>query len=494
MAAADGRRVDPRFWIGGLFAAIAVAVFWSAAALYFYPDPAGAAAPGFIGRLLNGLLRASGAVGGVFSALARGDWAQAASPIPWVLLAFPLGVAFRWYFWTEDEGRRAYAGNVFNDGGIRNFFFEMALLGAIGWTFWFLVGNAVQNLVKQNIATGFGFLSRNSGFQINQSPFIPYTEESSYGMVYLVGLQNTLVVAVIGILLATVIGFLVGIARLSPNWIVSRMAYAYVEVMRNVPLLLWLFIWYLGVWVPLMPEKSQSANLGPFGLLNVGGLYAPKPVFGPGAGWIGIALVTAIVASLLIRVWARRRQAETGRQFPVTTTAIALILGLPILAWIATGFPVSFEYPTASRFGPKGGMRLFPEFLSLLVALSTYTAAYIAEIVRSGILAISKGQTEASYALGLPRGRTLSLVVIPQAMRVIIPPLTSQYLNITKNSSLAVAIAYPDLVSTFTGTALNQTGQAVEIMLMTMLTYLTISLATSLFMNWYNARVALVER
>lgn len=477
-APAARQRSDPRFWLAGLFAAAAVAVFWLAAVSYFYS--------GFG----NALVAVQGAIG----ALAAGDFARAASPMAWLLLLFPLAVALRYYFWAEDEGKRAYAGNVFNDGALRNFFFEAALLGAVGWIFWFLVGNAVNNLVKQNIASGFGFLFRNSGFQINQSPFIDYSEASTYGMVYLVGLQNTLVVAAIGIVLATILGFLIGVARLSPNWIVSRLAYAYVEVMRNIPLLLWLFIWYLGVWNPLLPDKGTPIDLGPLGLLNVAGYYAPKPVFGAGAGWIGIALLIGIAVSVAIGRWARRRQEATGAQFPVVATTLALVLGLPLAAWLATGFPVGFEHPVPSRFGPKGGMRLFPEFLCLLIALTFYTAAYIAEIVRSGILAVSKGQTEASYALGLPRGRTLSLVVIPQAMRVIIPPLTSQFLNLTKNSSLAVAIAYPDLVSTFTGTALNQTGQAVEIMLMTMLTYLTLSLLTSMFMNWYNARMALVER
>ncbi|GIL00327.1 MAG: amino acid ABC transporter permease [Alphaproteobacteria bacterium] len=366
---------------------------------------------------------------------------------------------------------------IFNDPRIRGAAIQILLVVLIVFLIWGMVSNAATNLARAGIASGFGFLNVTAGFGINISPFVEYSETSSYGRVYLVGLQNTLVVAITGIILATVVGFIVGIARLSTNWVVSKLAYAFVEVMRNIPLLLWIFIWYFSV-LRLLPDKAAPIDFGPFGLLNIAGYYAPKAVFGPGAGWIGLALLAGILASIVIYRWARA----------------GLIVGLPLVAYVLTGFPLSFELPTTSRFGPRGGARIYPEFLGLLVALSFYTAAYIAEIVRAGILAISHGQTEASYALGMRRGHTLRLVIIPQAMRVIIPPLTNQYLNLTKNSSLAVAIAYPDLVSVFAGTTLNQTGQAVEVLLMTMLTYLALSLLTSLFMNWFNAKMALVER
>ena len=382
---------------------------------------------------------------------------------------------------------------IFNDPRVRGAVIQILLVAFIAWLVWGVVQNAATNLEEQNIASGFGFLDRSAGFQINQSPFIEYQETSSYGTVFLVGLQNTLLISIVGIILATILGFVVGVARLSTNWVVSKVAYVYVEVMRNIPLLLWIFIWYFSV-LRLLPDKSDPLNLGPLGLLNIAGYYAPLPVFGEGAGLIGIALLVAIVASIVIARWAKARQMATGEQFPVFWTSLGLIIALPLIVYFAMGSPLSFEYPTSSRFGPRGGARVFPEFLGLLTALVTYTAAYIAEIVRAGILAVSKGQTEASNALGLRAGPTLRLVVIPQAMRVIIPPMTNQYLNLTKNSSLAVAIAYPDLVSVFAGTALNQTGQAVEILMMTMLTYLFLSLLTSTLMNWYNNRMALVER
>ena len=271
------------------------------------------------------------------------------------------------------------------------------------------------------------------------------------------------------------------------------MAYVYVETLRNIPLLLQIFIWYKGVGA-FLPSKRDPADLGFLGQLNAAGLYAPKPLFAEGSGLIVIGFVIGIVATIALNIWAKKRQMETGERFPVFWTGLALIIGLPLLAYFIMGRPVSFEYPVAGNFGPKGGMRIIPEFIALLLALSTYTAAFIAEIVRAGILAVNRGQTEASYALGLRPGQTLRLNIIPQAMRVIIPPLTSQYLNLTKNSSLAVAIAYPDLTAAFAGTALNIVGQAVEMLLMTMLTYLAISILTSMFMNWYNARMSLVER
>jgi len=383
---------------------------------------------------------------------------------------------------------------LLNDPKFRSIIFQGILIAFLIWLLWGMVSNAADNLQRAGIASGFAFLSEVSGIPLNFSPFIDYnTATSTYLDLYLVGLQNTLVLAVIGIFFATIFGFLVGVARLSTNWVINRMAYIYVEVLRNTPLLLQIYIWYKGVGA-FLPAKREPADLGAFGQLNAAGLFAPKPVMADGAGMVGWALLAAVVITWVVNRWAKKRQMETGERFPVFWTAMGLIIGLPVLAYFIMGQPISAEYPTVGNFGPRGGMQVIPELIALLLALSLYTAAFIAEIVRAGILAVNRGQTEASYALGLRPGQTLRLNIIPQAMRVIIPPLTSQYLNLAKNSSLAVAIAYPDLTALFAGTGLNVKGQAVEFLLMTMLTYLAISLITSLFMNWYNAKVSLVER
>jgi general L-amino acid transport system permease protein len=392
------------------------------------------------------------------------------------------------------EGGSGFA--VLNDQRVRGVLFQALLVIAIVSFAWWLVNNTAANLRAQGIGFGFDILQNTAGFQINQT-LIPYQETSTYGRVYLVGLLNTLLVAALGVILATILGFVVGIARLSSNWVVSRSAAVYIEVLRNIPLLLQIFIWYFAV-LRLLPAKRDALDLGPFGLLNIAGWFAPNPIFGQGFWLIVAAVAAAIIAVFALSSWARRRFLATGQPFPVFLAGSAIIAGALILSFlivaIVWGAPLSLQYPTIGNFGPRGGARLYPELIGLLLALSFYTASFIAEIVRAGILAVSRGQTEAAYSLGFRPGPTLRLVVIPQAMRVIIPPLTSQYLNLTKNSSLAVAIAYPDLVSVFAGTALNQTGRAVEFILITMATYLVISLVTSLFMNWYNARMALVER
>jgi general L-amino acid transport system permease protein len=382
---------------------------------------------------------------------------------------------------------------LLNDPKVRGMIIQAVLVFFLAWLVYSMVHNAATNLRNAGIASGFGFLDRTAGFGINFSPFVDYAETSTYATVYWVGLQNTLIVAVLGIILATILGFIVGVARLSHNWVISKMAYWYVEILRNIPLLLQIFIWYKGVGA-FLPDKRDPANLGIFGQLNSAGLFAPKAVPGDNFYLVPLTLLISVIATFLIARWASKRQMATGQQFPTLWVGLGLIIGLPVLVYLILGGPLTWEYPVESRFGPRGGFNIPPELIALLIALSTYTAAFIAEIVRAGILAVNRGQTEASHALGLRHGPTLRLVIIPQALRVIIPPLTSQYLNLTKNSSLAVAIAYPDLTSVFAGTALNQIGQAVEILLMTMLTYLAISLATSMFMNWYNKRMALVER
>lgn len=379
------------------------------------------------------------------------------------------------------------------DPKIRGYVYQFALLAVVGFLIYSAASNAIENLRAQKIASGFGFWNNASGFDVNQKLISYDASTGTYGRAFWVGLLNTLLVAAIGIVLSTFLGFFVGVARLSRNWILAKIAMIYVEVIRNLPLLLQLFFWYNAVLKPLPAPRQSLALPGGF-LLNNRGLYLPDPQLGPGGGLIILAILLGIVGWAIFRYWARKKQEATGKQYPIGSVALGLIVVVPFLTYLLLGRPVSFIYPELAGFNLRGGIQIFPEFVALLVGLTTYTAGFIAEVVRAGILAVSKGQTEAAHALGLRPGPTLKLVVIPQAMRVIIPPLTSNYLNLTKNSSLAVAIGYPDLVQVFTGTVLNQTGQAVEVVAITMAVYLTISLVTSLFMNIYNKRMALVER
>ncbi len=375
---------------------------------------------------------------------------------------------------------------------VRQVAYQVALVVLLGFAAYWVVTNVAENLRRQNIASGFEFLGRTSGFDVAQS-LIEYSNLSTYGRAFWVGLLNTLLVAALGIVAATAIGFVVGIARLSSNWLVARLATAYVEIVRNVPLLLQLFFWYFAV-LKNLPSPRQSYVLPGGAYFNVRGLYLPALVPQPGFGAVLGAAAAGILASGALWWWARRRQALTGEGFPVLWAALAAVIGLPLAVFLAAGRPLAVDYPELGGFNFQGGIAVLPELIALLLGLSIYTASFIAEIVRGGILGVPKGQTEAAQALGLSRGRTLRLVIVPQAARIIIPPLTGQYLNLTKNSSLAVAIGYPDFVSVFTGTVLNQTGQAVEVILITMGVFLTISLLTSLFMNWFNRRMALVER
>jgi general L-amino acid transport system permease protein len=379
------------------------------------------------------------------------------------------------------------------DPKIRGYVYQLALLAIVGFLIWSAASNAIENLRAQKIASGFGFWHNAAGFDVNQKLIHFSASGSTYGEAFYVGLLNTLLVAAIGIVLATFLGFFVGVARLSHNWVLSKLAMIYVEVIRNLPLLLQLFFWYNAVLKPL-PNPRQSIALPGGALLNNRGLYLPDPHLEPGGNLVVWSFFIGLAAWFAFRFWARKQQAATGKQYPVGWAALGLIVVLPLFVYLVTGRPISFVYPELAGFNLRGGIQIFPEFVALLLGLTTYTAGFIAEVVRAGILAVSKGQTEAANALGLRAGPTLKLVVIPQAMRVIIPPLTSNYLNLTKNSSLAVAIGYPDLVQVFTGTVLNQTGQAVEVVAITMAVYLTISLVTSFIMNIYNKRMALVER
>lgn len=382
--------------------------------------------------------------------------------------------------------------SFYNDPVIRGIAYQ-TLVGVIVIAFFLWIGqNAAVNLAAQNKTTGFDFLWKTSGFAISFSLF-PFDRNSYYWEAFLVGLTNTLLVAVIGIVFATLLGFALGIARLSSNWIVARLATVYIEVIRNVPLLLQLFFWYFAV-LKAMPAVRDSLSL-PFDIfLNQRGLYVPKPLPDEQFAWVYLALAVALVAVFLLRRWARRRLEATGKRFPVFLASVAIVVGLTGAVWLLSGASVAFDPPVLNRFNFRGGVELPPEFVALAFGLTIYTAAFIGETVRAGILAVSHGQTEAAQSLGLKEGDRLRLVIIPQAMRVIVPPLTSQYLNLTKNSSLGAAIGYPELVNVFTGTTLNQTGRAIEVIALTMAVYLTFSLVTSAIMNWYNARVALVER
>jgi general L-amino acid transport system permease protein len=391
-----------------------------------------------------------------------------------------------------DSAARKSGSSFWHNEFVRGIIFQVVVGGIILAAVVFFVHNTATNLAKRGIASGFDFLTGTSGFDISIS-LIPYSLQSTYGTAFIVGLLNTLLVSAIGIVLATIIGFIVGVARLSKNFLIAKLAAAYVDVIRNIPLLAQIIFWYFGVLTSL-PSVRQSISVFGVFFLNGRGLYMPAPILQPGFWVIPAAFVLAIVATFAIARWSRRRQDSTGQQFPVIWTGLGLIVGLPIVAGLLAGIPVTWSLAQLQGFNFIGGMDILPEFVALLLALSIYTAAFIAEIVRGGIQAISHGQTEAAHALGLSGAQTTRLVVLPQALRIIVPPLTSQYLNLTKNSSLAVIIGYPELVSVFMGTVLNQTGQAVEVIAITMGVYLVISLVISAFMNWYNRRIALVER
>ena len=379
------------------------------------------------------------------------------------------------------------------DPKVRSIAYQVILCAVIVFLAYSAVRNAADNLARAKIASGFGFWNQTAGFDISQT-LIEYTAQAgTYGRAFWVGLLNTLLVAAIGIVLATVVGFLVGIARLSKNFLLSKLSAGYVELIRNVPLLLQLLFWYNAV-LKALPDLRDSWTLPGSIYLNNRGFFAPSPVFQPGMEFVVGAFVVGVIGALGYRNWARKKQERTGEQSPVALVALGLIIGLPVIAFFLAGMPATLEFPEKGRFNIRGGMEILPELVALVIGLTFYTGAFIAEVVRAGIMAVSRGQTEAAGAVGLRTGQTLKLVVIPQAMRVIIPPLTSQYLNLTKNSTLAVFVGYPDLVQIFTGTVLNQTGQAVEVVMITMAVYLSISLVTSMAMNWYNARIALVER
>jgi general L-amino acid transport system permease protein len=378
-----------------------------------------------------------------------------------------------------------------NDPDVRSVVYQVAAVFIVAVVAWFLISNTLHNLSIRNISTGFDFLGRESGFAIGESP-IAYGPENTYARAIVVGLLNTIRVAVIGIILATIIGTVIGIARLSKNWLINRLAMIYVEVIRNVPLLLQLFFWY-AIITETLPGPRQALNFLPGVFLSNRGIKVPAPTDHFAFDLAAIGFLLAFVLIFIMVNMAKKRQDATGKAFPVYRGGLALLIGMPVLGWLIGGAPFELDVPKLQGFNYVGGATLTPEFAALLFGLVLYTAGFIAEVVRSGIQAVNYGQWEAASALGLSRSQTLRLIVLPQSLRVIIPPMTSQYLNLTKNSSLAVAIGYPDIVS-IANTTLNQTGQAIEGILIIMAVYLSISLSISVFMNWYNKHIALVER
>ena len=390
-----------------------------------------------------------------------------------------------------DPARGAKLSTWLNDQRVRGQIYQILLLVCVGVLAWGAAYNALTNMRARGMPMGFGFWNQVAGFDINLH-LISYTNLSTYGRAFWVGLLNTLLIAVICIPLATLLGFAIGVARLSPNWLMSRLALVYTSVLRNIPLLLLLLFWYNAV-LKSLPGPRQSISVGDVVFLNNRGLYLPMPVPQDQVVWFAGAIAAALILAVGFHEWARRRQERTGAQAPMALVAVGLIIGLPTLASAASGAPFAFDIAKLSGFNMKGGLQVIPEMAALVFGLVTFTAAFIAEIVRAGLLAVPHGQSEAAAALGLHRGLATNLVVIPQAMQLIIPPLTSQYLNVVKNSSLAVFIGYPDLVQIFAGTVLNQTQAAVQVMAITMAVYLFISLAVALALNLFNARYALKE-
>jgi len=387
---------------------------------------------------------------------------------------------------------RAQRVSIANDPRARAFLYQGLLAAALVVLAYLAWSNAVANMQARGVPMGFGFWDETAGFDINQS-LIPYSALSTYGRAFWVGLLNTLLVGAISIVLATPLGFAVGLARLAPNWLLSRFALVYVELTRNTPLLLQLFFWYNAV-LKTLPSPRQSVSVAGVFFLNNRGLYLPRPIYSDGAGLVGAALALAAAIALALAIAGRRRQAATGERSQDQWTALTLIVGLPTVAYFAAGRPIGFEFSQLSGFNLRGGTEIHPEFAALVFGLVTYTAGFIAEIVRAGVMAVPRGQSEAAAALGLHRGLALRLVITPQALRLITPPLTSQYLNIIKNSSLAVFVGYPDLVLVFAGTVLNQTHAALQVMAVTMAVYLAISLVVSFALNLFDARNALKER
>ncbi|MCP4371729.1 MAG: amino acid ABC transporter permease [Deltaproteobacteria bacterium] len=379
----------------------------------------------------------------------------------------------------------------FNDPAKRSIVFQLGMMLILVFLGYYLIANTITNLERQAIATGLGFLEKESSFEIGES-LISYSAANTYARALIVGFLNTLIVSFIGIILTVILGTFIGVARLSTNWLLSRLAVIYIEVFQNIPVLLQLFFWY-AFFYEILPSPRQALSPVTGIFLSNRGLVFAVPQSHPAYKYIALTFLAACVLVYLLRRWARKRQETTGKMFPVFRVCVGILMGIPVITWWLAGAPTAMDVPVLAGFNFKGGVNISPEFTALLLGLVFYTAAFVAEAVRAGIQSVSRGQTEAAMSMGLKPGQILSLVILPQALRVIIPPLTSQMLSLTKNSSLAVAIGYPDFVSV-AGTTINQTGQAIEGIAMMMVVYLFFSLSTSAFMNWYNKKVALVER
>ena len=395
---------------------------------------------------------------------------------------------------TRDDRRPAPSSLLafLNDATVRSVVYQVVTAACIVLFFWWIVGNTAANMAQRNMSAGFDFLSVSAGFGISFT-LIPYREGDSYLRVFQVGIANTLLVAVISIAFATILGLIVGLARLSNNWLIRTLARSYVEILRNTPLLLQIIAWFFGVF-NLLPRPRDSVVWFDLFALNNRGFYMPAPVPEAGFDWVLLALLLGIAAAVAVRIWAKRRQDATGQLFPSISVGAGLIVGLPLLTYLVLGRPLGWDVPELAGFNFRGGLSVPPSFCALVIALSVYTSCFIAEIVRSGIQSVSRGQTEAAKSLNIKPNWAMRLIILPQALRVIVPPLISQYLNVTKNSSLAIAIGFPDLVSVWMNTSLNQSGRAIPIVAMTMAFYCAASLFVSLLMNAYNRRVLLKER
>ena len=384
----------------------------------------------------------------------------------------------------------SYLNSIWRNEQSRGILIQIFVLAGFFALFSWLISNVISNFAALNKGFGFDFLLLPAGYDINQT-LIEYTNRSTHLRAAIVGLLNTFLVAAVGVVLATLLGFLLGVARLSRNWLVSKLAYIYIEFTRNVPVLLHILLWH-GIIINTMPHPRNALTIGEVLFLTNRGLYVPKPIAETGIWLVWLGFVAALFFSVGFARYARARQRQSGVQLPVFRVNLAICILLPLLAFFAAGQPISLNFPALKGFNFRGGIQLPPEFVALTFALSIYTAAFIGEIVRAGIIAVDKGQREAAEAIGLRPSQVMNEVILPQARRIIIPPLTSQYLNLTKNSSLAIAIGYMDIVATLGGITLNQTGREMETMLMVMGIYLIISLLISAFMNWYNSRVRLV--
>lgn len=392
----------------------------------------------------------------------------------------------------EIRAKASSSGSMLNNPRVRAILYQALLLFGLGYFFYSIVSNALNNMEARGIKSGFDFLFTASGFDILMT-LVPYSATSTYGMTFVVGLLNTILVSIVGIFFATVLGFIIGVAYFSNNWLIKRLSVVYVETFRNIPLLLQVFFWYFAVLASL-PSARESLSLGEVIFLNVRGLYLPDLVGGAGSSIVYGSIVVAIAAIVFLKKWAKKRQDDTGEQFPVALTSLGILLGLPLITLFITGVPFTWDFPELKGFNFRGGITVIPELMALTIALSVYTGAFIAEAVRAGVQSVPHGQTEAARSIGLRENRIMSLIIVPQAMRVIVPLLNSEYQSLVKNSTLATAIGYPDLFTVFVGTSLNQTGQAIEIVFMTMAVYFVINMTISFLMNQFNASVALVER